>query len=105
MREYITFTIGAIIFFSIGTIFAFLDTLFQDEFTDNESAGRGFWTTLSLITISVAAIILIHYLFVNSKNGGTEAKSQFINIHAHETKALDLSTIDTVGGEGFSVGA
>ncbi len=64
--------------FTAGVWFAFLDTLFQDEFKENETAGRVFWTT----------ILLIHYLFV--EKGGIEAREQFLNIHAHDTRLLIL---------------
>ena len=105
MRQYVAFLIGAIIFFAVGTIFAYLDILFQDIYTDNENDGRGFWITVSLIVISIAAIIIIHYLFAK---GGTSAKSQFINVHAHETSALRLSEPSTteavLGSSAIQVG-
>ena len=98
MREIITFVLGAIIFFITGVWFAFLDELFQDLFTDNENAGRGFWVTVALTAFAVGAIIIIYYVFVanNKKDGGTEAKKQFINIHAHPTKEIHLPSLESV---------
>lgn len=89
MREYVTFFIGAVIFFIVGVWAVYLDILFQDVFTDNETTGRGFWTTISLSAIAIAVILLVHYLIVEPKNG-TEASGQFINIHAHKSKALKI---------------
>lgn len=94
MREYVTFFSGAVIFFTVGVWTAYLDILFQDEFTDNETAGRGFWTTVALTAIAVAVLLLVHYLFIEEKDG-TEAKKQFINIHAHESRAIELSDVST----------
>ena len=90
MEVYATFFQGAVIFFIVGVWTSYLDILFQDEFTDNKRAGRGFWTTISLTAIAVAAILLVHYFFVNVKNGGTKASKQFINIHPHETRDIEM---------------
>jgi len=97
MREYVTFFQGAVIFFIVGVWTAYLDILFQDIFTDNDTAGRGFWTTISLTAIAVGVILLVHYLFVDVENAGTEAKKQFINIHAHKTKAIETGGGDVIG--------
>jgi len=97
MREIVTFVLGAIIFFITGVWFAFLDELFQDLFTDNENAGRGFWVTVALTAFAVAAIAIIYYAFVaNEDDGGTEAKKQFINIHSHPTRELNLPSLEKV---------
>jgi len=94
MKEIITFVLGAIIFFSVGTIFAFLDELFQAEFGVGDAeqrVGRGFWVTVALVTIAIALILLVYYLFVD-KEDGTTAEKQFINIHSHRTKDTEPSS-------------
>ena len=103
MSQYATFLQGGIIFFTVGIWVAYLDSLFQDEFTDNDSAGRGFWTTVSLTAIAVAVLLLVHYLVIDGKGRGTSARKQFLNIHAHETRAIELSDVSTT--EGMQVGA
>jgi len=106
MREIVTFVLGAIIFFIVGVWFAFLDELFQDVFTDNENAGRGFWITIALTAFAAIAIIIIYYIFVANRDNGTEAKQQFINIQSHPTRELNLPSLEKVdiGSIDFSGG-
>ena len=106
MREIVTFLLGAIVFFIVGVWFAFLDELFQDIFTDNGNVGRGFWITIALTAFAAAAIIIIYYVFVKNKSdgGSTEAKKQFINIHAHPTRELNLPSLESVEIGSLNVG-
>ncbi len=96
MREVVTFVLGAIVFFIVGVWFAFLDELFQDLFTDNENTGRGFWITIALTAFAAAAIAIIYYVFIENSEDGTEAKQQFINIHSHPTRELNLPSLGRI---------
>jgi len=96
MKEIVTFILGAIIFFIVGVWFAFLDELYQDVFTDNENAGRGFWVTIALTSFAAIFIIIIYNLFVDTASNGTEAKKQFINIHSHPTRKINLPSLEKV---------
>lgn len=97
MREVVTFVLGAIIFFITGAWFAFLDELFQDIFTDNKNSGRGFWVTLALTVFAFAALAILYYIFVENGEGkGTEAKNQFINIHSHPKREVNLPSLEKV---------
>jgi len=96
MREVVTFVLGAIVFFITGVWFAFLDELLQDLFTDNENAGRGFWITVALTAFAVALIAIIYYGFIEGVEDGTEAKKQFINIHSHRSRELNMPSLEKV---------
>lgn len=102
MGEYTTFVLGAIIFVTVAIIFAYLETLFNYTFSSEKEKEElrepNFLITLSVVSIGIVSIILIHYLIVVPEKNNKERK-QFLNIHAREGPRVDITRALNVTGD------
>jgi H+/Cl- antiporter ClcA len=112
MVPYLSFVVGAIIFFTVGVIFTYFDELYQEYFNEtsqDNDAGRGFYVALSLVVLAITALILIHYLFVLPKEEEEkiEPSGQFINVGGHKKQKVseEALTGDLISTEGITIGS
>jgi len=112
MVPYLSFVIGAIIFFTVGVIFTYFDELYQEYFTESDTeddSGRGFYVAFSLVVLAITTLILIHYLFVVPMEEEEKIKpsGQFLNVSGHKKQKVseEALTGDLISTEGIAIGS